>query len=250
MDENYIDLVNLFKALKKRWVLIVICTLVVSLCTMGFTYFLIKPEYQSTVKMFIGKDDVLDTKNQGYSNSDVSMYQSLLKTYGEIIRTKDLVKRAINNSGYNISAGQVISNLSVETLTNTQVIKVTYTGKSPEAVSYTHLDVYKRQKVDNLVEKPAVEEAPSNVAILGRYIITPRIFNILDNTVPGKNNEIQLTDALLKLLKEEDMYAYDFEGKRYDAGDKLGFLEATVEYALRRPELKDGFMKYLKTIVK
>lgn len=105
-------------------------------------------------------------------------------------------------------------------------------------------------KVDNLVEKPAVEEAPSNVAILGRYIITPRIFNILDNTVPGKNNEIQLTDALLKLLKEEDMYAYDFEGKRYDAGDKLGFLEATVEYALRRPELKDGFMKYLKTIVK
>lgn len=132
MDENYIDLADLFKALKKRWVLIVICTLVVSLCTMGFTYFLIKPEYQSTVKMFIGKDDVLDTKNQGYSNSDVSMYQSLLKTYGEIIRTKDLVKRAINNSGYNISAGQVISNLSVETLTNTQVIKVTYTGKSPE----------------------------------------------------------------------------------------------------------------------
>lgn len=105
-------------------------------------------------------------------------------------------------------------------------------------------------KVDNLVEKPSVEEAPSNVAILGRYIITPRIFSILDNTMPGKNNEIQLTDALLKLLKEEDMYAYDFEGKRYDAGDKLGFLEATVEYALRRPELKDGFMKYLKTIVK
>lgn len=105
-------------------------------------------------------------------------------------------------------------------------------------------------KVDNLIEKPAVEEAPSNVAILGRYIITPRIFSILDNTVPGKNNEIQLTDALLKLLKEEDMYAYDFEGKRYDAGDKLGFLEATVEYALRRPELKDGFMKYLKTIIK
>lgn len=105
-------------------------------------------------------------------------------------------------------------------------------------------------KVDGLVEKPSVEEAPTNVAILGRYIITPRIFDILDETKPGKGNEIQLTDALLELLKDEEMYAYDFEGKRYDAGDKLGFLEATVEYALRRPDLKEGFMEYLKTIVK
>lgn len=105
-------------------------------------------------------------------------------------------------------------------------------------------------KVDGLVEKPSVEEAPTNVAILGRYIITPRIFDILDETKPGKGNEIQLTDALLELLKNEEIYAYDFEGKRYDAGDKLGFLEATVEYALRRPDLKEGFMDYLKTIVK
>lgn len=105
-------------------------------------------------------------------------------------------------------------------------------------------------KVEGLVEKPAVEEAPSNVAILGRYIITPRIFEILEETEPGKGGEIQLTDALLRLLKDENMYAYDFEGKRYDAGDKLGFLQATVEYALRKPELKAGFMEYLKTIVK
>ncbi|MGG7058120.1 UTP--glucose-1-phosphate uridylyltransferase GalU [Clostridium tertium] len=104
-------------------------------------------------------------------------------------------------------------------------------------------------KVKELVEKPSLEEAPSNVAILGRYIITPRIFEILENTAPGKGNEIQLTDALLKLIGEEAIYAYDFEGRRYDVGDKLGFLEATVEYALRREELKDDFMKYLKTIV-
>ncbi|MGG7214892.1 UTP--glucose-1-phosphate uridylyltransferase GalU [Clostridium nigeriense] len=104
-------------------------------------------------------------------------------------------------------------------------------------------------KVKELVEKPSLEEAPSNVAILGRYIITPRIFEILENTAPGKGNEIQLTDALLKLIEEEAIYAYDFEGKRYDVGDKLGFLEATVEYALRREELKDDFMEYLKTIV-
>ncbi len=105
-------------------------------------------------------------------------------------------------------------------------------------------------KVKNLVEKPAIDEAPSNVAILGRYIITPQIFEILENTKPGKGGEIQLTDALLKLIEEEAMYAYDFEGTRYDVGDKLGFLKATVEYALRREPLKEDFMEYLKSIVK
>ncbi|MEN8078530.1 UTP--glucose-1-phosphate uridylyltransferase GalU [Clostridioides difficile] len=104
-------------------------------------------------------------------------------------------------------------------------------------------------KVKNLVEKPSIDEAPSNVAILGRYIITPKIFEILENTAPGKGNEIQLTDALLKLISEEAMYAYDFEGRRYDVGDKLGFLQATVEYALRKEDLRDGFIEYLKTIV-
>ena len=105
-------------------------------------------------------------------------------------------------------------------------------------------------KVKNLVEKPAVDEAPSNVAILGRYIITPKIFEILERTEPGKGNEIQLTDALLKLIEHEAMYAYNFEGKRYDVGDKLGFLQATVEYALRKEELRDEFIEYLKTIIK
>ena len=105
-------------------------------------------------------------------------------------------------------------------------------------------------KVKELVEKPYVEESPSNVAILGRYVITPKIFEILENTAPGKGNEIQLTDALLKLIEHEAMYAYDFEGRRYDVGDKLGFLEATVEYALRKEDLRDGFIEYLKTIIK
>ena len=105
-------------------------------------------------------------------------------------------------------------------------------------------------KVKGLVEKPAVEEAPSNVAILGRYIITPRIFKILEETKPGKGGEIQLTDALLNLMSEEAMYAYDFEGTRYDVGDKLGFLKATVEYALRREDLRDGFIEYLNTLKK
>ncbi|OPF50671.1 UTP--glucose-1-phosphate uridylyltransferase [Clostridium baratii] len=104
-------------------------------------------------------------------------------------------------------------------------------------------------KVRGLLEKPKKEEAPTNVAILGRYIVTPRIFEILENTAPGKGNEIQLTDALLELIKHEAMYAYDFEGRRYDVGDKLGFLEATIEYALRRDDLKDNFVEYLNKII-
>jgi len=102
-------------------------------------------------------------------------------------------------------------------------------------------------KVKNLVEKPSVEEAPSNVAILGRYIITPYIFEILKNTEPGKGGEIQLTDALKELISHEAMYAYKFDGRRYDVGDKLGFLEATVEYALRKEELREPFIEYLNS---
>jgi UTP--glucose-1-phosphate uridylyltransferase len=104
-------------------------------------------------------------------------------------------------------------------------------------------------KVKGLIEKPSIEDAPSNIAILGRYIVTPKIFEILENTNPGKGGEIQLTDALLELINNEAMYAYDFEGKRYDVGDKLGFLEATVEYALRKPELKEQFSEYLRSII-
>lgn len=105
-------------------------------------------------------------------------------------------------------------------------------------------------RVNDMVEKPAVEEAPSQLAVLGRYVITPEIFQILENTKPGKGGEIQLTDALKVLAKMEKMYAYDFIGRRYDVGDKQGYLEATVEYALRRPDLKEKFVAYLKNIVK
>jgi UTP--glucose-1-phosphate uridylyltransferase len=103
-------------------------------------------------------------------------------------------------------------------------------------------------KVKGLVEKPKVEEAPSNIAILGRYIINPAIFDILEHTEPGKGGEIQLTDALKELAGIEAMYAYNFKGKRYDVGDKAGFLKATVEYALRKDDLKQEFMEYIKGI--
>lgn len=100
-------------------------------------------------------------------------------------------------------------------------------------------------KVQDLVEKPKLEEAPSNIAILGRYIITPAIFEILETTKPGKSGEIQLTDALKTLMQSEAMYAYTFEGRRYDVGDKLGFLQATIEFALKKEEIREPFMEYL-----
>lgn len=104
-------------------------------------------------------------------------------------------------------------------------------------------------KVQDLVEKPARDAAPSNVAILGRYIITPEIFEKLEKTSPGANGEIQLTDALKDLLKEQAMYAYSFEGKRYDIGSKIGFLQATVEFALKREDLREEFREYLGKLI-
>lgn len=105
-------------------------------------------------------------------------------------------------------------------------------------------------EVKDLVEKPNIDEAPTNVAILGRYIIAPEIFHILETTKPGAGGEIQLTDALKELAKQQKMYAYTFEGKRYDVGNKLGFLQATVEFALEREDLKDGFKEYLVELIK
>jgi len=103
-------------------------------------------------------------------------------------------------------------------------------------------------RIDDMVEKPNVAEAPSNLAVIGRYILTPAIFAELAATRPGAGHEIQLTDALRNLLKKEDVYGYMFEGKRHDAGDKLGFLQATVEMALQRDDLGKPFRKYLKSL--
>lgn len=105
-------------------------------------------------------------------------------------------------------------------------------------------------KVKDLVEKPDMESAPSNIAILGRYIITPQIFQYLENAIPGKGGEIQLTDALKALMGSEAMYAYDFVGKRYDVGNKIGFLQANIEFALNRPDLSEEFSTYLKELGK
>lgn len=103
-------------------------------------------------------------------------------------------------------------------------------------------------KVHDMVEKPKPEEAPSDIAVLGRYIITPEIFECIEQTGKGAGGEIQLTDALKLLSTKQAMYAYDFIGRRYDVGDRMGYLEAMVEYALDREDLKEQFSAYLKEI--
>lgn len=140
---------------------------------------------------------------------------------------------------YNKYQGSI---LGVQTVDWSQVNKYgIVAGKQIEDRIYT---------VEDMVEKPSREHAPSNVAALGRYILTPEIFPYLEKQEEGAGGEIQLTDALCKLAKEQPMFAYDFIGRRYDVGSKMGFLQATVEFALEREELGAEFMEYLRGIVK
>lgn len=114
-------------------------------------------------------------------------------------------------------------------------------------VDVIHSDMV--MSIKGIIEKPLPQHAPSDLAVVGRYILTPRIFYLLENTQKGSGGEIQLTDAIAKLLTEEPAFAYQFIGKRYDCGSKLGYLEATVAYALKHPELADDFKRSLETLV-
>lgn len=104
-------------------------------------------------------------------------------------------------------------------------------------------------KVHHLVEKPPLSESPSDIAIMGRYILNPVIFDILEQQKPGAGDEIQLTDAIAKLSYFENVYAYNFEGVRYDVGEKLGFIKTTIEFALKRQDLRDKLLHYLASII-
>jgi UTP--glucose-1-phosphate uridylyltransferase len=135
-------------------------------------------------------------------------------------------------------------------------VLATQVVEGPAISSYGVLDVHKADPrfggrlygVKNMVEKPKAADAPSNLAIIGRYILTPGIFDALEKMPPGAGGELQLTDGLRLLMQKEPMWAYVYEGRRHDAGDKLGFLKATVEFALQRPDLGGPFREYLKTL--
>lgn len=124
---------------------------------------------------------------------------------------------------------------------------------NPEASDQYGIIGYKAKEnrlslIDKIVEKPSIKEAPSNLAVVGRYILTSAIFPYLAKTLPGKGGEIQLTDAIACLLANEPLYAWEFEGTRYDCGSKLGYLQATIAYALKHPETKTAFGNYLKSL--
>ncbi|SHK38156.1 UTP--glucose-1-phosphate uridylyltransferase GalU [Tepidibacter formicigenes] len=174
----------------------------------------------SCAKHFIGNEPFAVMLGDDIVDSKIPCLKQLMNAYSEyrttILGVQDVLKNDVNK--YGIVGGKHIEDR-----------------------------IY---KVKDLVEKPDPDKAPSNIAILGRYIITPSIFEILENLPPGKGGEIQLTDGLKELSKREAMYAYNFEGRRYDVGDKLGFLQATVDFALKRDNLKDEFLDYLNKIVK
>jgi UTP--glucose-1-phosphate uridylyltransferase len=101
-------------------------------------------------------------------------------------------------------------------------------------------------RIEEIIEKPSVEEAPSNMGTVGRYVLTPAIFDCIKETKPGSGNEIQLTDAIKLLMKTEDVFAYAFKGKRYDAGDKTGYVKAIIDFALEKEDLKTEIVQYLQ----
>ncbi len=176
----------------------------------------------------------------------------------------DAIKYAesfVGNEPFAILLGDdIIYNTSDELPCIKQMADIYETEESPvlgvQEVSWEDVDKYgivngvktsdRITEVESLVEKPSREEATTNLAILGRYIVTPDIFPILHETKPGKNNEIQLTDALNKLAEKRKMIAYDFIGKRYDVGNKLGFVKATVDFALHDEKIKDELLEFLR----
>jgi UTP--glucose-1-phosphate uridylyltransferase len=139
-----------------------------------------------------------------------------------------------NETGCSVLATQVVEGAAISSygVLDAKLVPVRWNGRLFE--------------VRHLVEKPKQEEAPSNLAIIGRYILTPAIFEMLGSIEPGAGGELQLTDGLRQLLKKEKIYGYTFKGKRHDTGDKLGFLKATVEFALKRDDLGADFREYLK----
>lgn len=158
------------------------------------------------------------------------------KSKGEVPVTKQLIEKYSELDGGNI--------LGVQEVLQKNVSK--YGIIKPK----NQIDA-KTVMVEDFIEKPSIEEAPSRMAALGRYVLEPEIFSYLKNTKPGKGGEIQLTDAILAMKKDKDrLYAYNFEGNRYDTGDKFGMFVANVEFGLRHPELKDRAKEYLKELSK
>lgn len=205
-----------------------------------------------------GKTELLEQVQQISNMVDIC-YVRQKEPYGlghAVLCAKNLVK----NESFAVLLGDDVIDSEVPVLK--QMLDMYYKYKAPiiavqevdrsQASNYGIIDAVQVAdgvyKISDMVEKPRVEDAPSNLAIIGRYLLTPDIIGILEKTAPGSGKEIQLTDGLRGLLKVGPVYGYKFQGKRYDAGDKLGFLQATVEFGLKNKEFGEHFREYLKAL--
>lgn len=204
MEEQVIRLDDLFEALKKRWLMIVVITLLATVASAVFSFFVIKPQYEASTKVFIGKDE---GENQNYSQNDVIMYQKLMKTYSETIKTKDLVSRSLKGTSLKLEPEEVLNNLTVVSVTDTQILEIKYKSKNPkeaevviEEIAEEFIETSKElvpngnikiiEKVE-LPEKPVSPNKKMNIAIaflLGLMVSIGLVFllEFLDNTFKNK----------------------------------------------------------------
>lgn len=217
------------------------------------------PELESALSAK-GKDKLLQLVHQ---TTDLNIYfirQSHPRGLGDAVLT---AKSFIGDEPFVVMLGDDLMTDDVP-LTKQLIDRFEETGESQVAVmpvehenvsEYGVIDPAEQTseglyKVKGFVEKPKPEDAPSDLAIIGRYLFTPEIFTELENTAPGKGNEIQLTDAIETLNKKQNVYGHVFNGRRYDIGSKLGFLETNIEFGLKHPDTKDGLKKFIKDLAK
>lgn len=224
MEEQVISISEIIDAVKKRWKIIVLTTVLATVVSGIFSFFVISPTYEASTKIFIGKEGA---ESEGYNSSDVSMYQNLIKTYSELIKTKDLVNKAINNSEYDLSVNSVLNCITVNTLTGTQILQISYQSKSPSIAknileSITNEFITKAEelvpngnvKILESVELPKNPVAPNktmNIAIafiLGMMVGFGIVFLLeyLDNTYKNKEQlEKDLDIPVLGVIPMSDL---------------------------------------------
>ena len=224
MEEQVISVSEIIDAVKKRWKIIALTTVLATLVSGIFSFFVISPTYEASTKIFIGKEGA---ESEGYNSSDVSMYQNLIKTYSELIKTKDLVNKAIDNSEYDLSVNSVLNGITVNTLTGTQILQISYQSKSPSIAknileSITNEFITKAEelvpngnvKILESVELPKNPVAPNkamNIAIafiLGMMVGFGIVFLLeyLDNTYKNKEQlEKDLDIPVLGVIPMSDL---------------------------------------------
>ena len=224
MEEQVISISEIIDAVKKRWKIIALTTVLATVVSGIFSFFVISPTYEASTKIFIGKEGA---ESEGYNSSDVSMYQNLIKTYSELIKTKDLVNKAINNSQYDLSVNSVLNGITVNTLTGTQILQISYQSKSPSIAknileSITNEFITKAEelvpngnvKILESVELPKNPVAPNktmNIAIafiLGMMVGFGIVFLLeyLDNTYKNKEQlEKDLDIPVLGVIPMSDL---------------------------------------------